>query len=981
MRTAVLLAATLAAFGLPLAAPATGAGALPPMARAATPQGPLPQTGCTITGTAAACDLYAKPGTLTVSSIPIPIWGLASTATGPASTPGPVLVVTEGTTVTLAIHNGLPDALSMAVPGLLTGPDDRAGAAPGAVKAYTFTASRPGTYLYEAGHTADGVRQAMMGIVGAMVVRPAAGPGTGYGTPASAFDDEAALVLSEVDPAFNADPANFDVRKFQPVYRLINGKAYPETDPVATAAGRRVLLRYVNAGVSAHAMGTLGALQAVVAKDARQSENPFLKVSDSIAAGSTEDTVVGVPPAEDGGRIAVYETAGRLDTAGHRVGTTNVVAFGGMMTFLDTGAGPAGTDTAGPVGQRVAVAPSSATALQTVTLTADFTDVPNGGSNVTRAEYVIDDPAIAVGTGTPFTGAFGSPTVTGAQASINLSTVTPALAAGKHIVYVRALDSQGNWGAVNSVVLTVSSSGPVTNAGSLTPISGNGSAAVTLNATGDDTLLGGNVDNAEYFINTQGDNGTGIALTLTPATIVAESASIPSATLSALSEGSASILVHSHDTFGLWGPVQTLTFTLDRTPPAMTSGIVEPSPNNGTSGSTVDPTAIKVTAAFTDPVSNGVNTPIAAAEGFLDNPSGTPGTGLTFVASDGSFNSASEGAYGLIPLSQLTGLTEGPHQVYVHSKDAAGNWGPYAPLTLIVDRTGPAVSVLTASPNTITRTTTSLSLAANASDARTAIAGGEWFEGTDPGKGLGHPMTASQTGPTSGVLTVPVGPGGFAVGQHTLSIRARDAAGNWGATGTVTLTVTQLSNTLFADGFESGSANAWPAQNGPVAVNAASALTGAFGMQASPGGYVVDTTPLNETGYHLQFQFRPDTLATGTGTVNIATGLAANGQNLFVVQYRKSTGAGEVRLGVLRNNGTTVFTPYQTVAAGTQTLRVDWATGTLATERLTVGSAVQQLTGVNTGTGRLETLWLGIPAGGTGTASFDAVTSTRFTLP
>jgi hypothetical protein len=123
-------------------------------------------------------------------------------------------------------------------------------------------------------------------------------------------------------------------------------------------------------------------------------------------------------------------------------------------------------------------------------------------------------------------------------------------------------------------------------------------------------------------------------------------------------------------------------------------------------------------------------------------------------------------------------------------------------------------------------------------------------------------------------------------------------------------------------------------------------------------------------------------LATGTGTVNLATGLSATGQNLLVVQYSKSTGAGQVRLGVLRSNGTTLFTPYQTLSGtGTQTLRVDWAAGTLATERLTVGSAVQQLTGVNTGTVRLETLWLGVPAGGTGTASFDAVTSTRFTLP
>jgi FtsP/CotA-like multicopper oxidase with cupredoxin domain len=125
-----------------------------------------------------------------------------------------------------------------------------------------------------------------------MIVRPVGGTGTAYGTPESTFDDETALVLSEVDPAFSADPTGFDLRNFQPVYRLINGKAYPETDPVATASGHRVQLRYLNAGVTAHAMGTLGAEQSVLATDAHPAEVPRFKVSDSIAPGSTEDTLV-----------------------------------------------------------------------------------------------------------------------------------------------------------------------------------------------------------------------------------------------------------------------------------------------------------------------------------------------------------------------------------------------------------------------------------------------------------------------------------------------------------------------------------------------------------------------------------------------------------------------------------------------------------------------------------------------------------------
>jgi hypothetical protein len=378
-----------------------------------------------------------------------------------------------------------------------------------------------------------------------------------------------------------------------------------------------------------------------------------------------------------------------------------------------------------------------------------------------------------------------------------------------------------------------------------------------------------------------------------------------------------------------------------------------------------------------------------AAEGFIDNPAGVPGTGLMFVASDGSFDSAAESAYGLIPLSQLTGMADGPHQIYVHAMDLAVNWGPSAPLTLVIDRAGPTLTAVSATPATVDRNTTAVNLAATAADARSAISGAEWFDGTDPGKGLGHRMTVTSTGPTSATVNVAAGPGGFGVGLHTLSIRALDAAGNWGNPAAVTVNVTALSNTLLSDGAESGNTNAWSGQVGPVAVTPGSALTGALGIQATAAGavpaYLVDTTPTNESAYHLQFQFRPDTLATGTGTVNLATGLSGSGQNLFVVQYHKQGTTAQIRLGVRRSTGAVAYTPYLTLTStGTQTLRVDWAAGTSTTHKLTVGSASQTLTGVNTGTVRLETLWLGLFGGDTsttGAASFDAVLATRFTLP
>ena len=68
-----------------------------------------------------------------------------------------------------------------------------------------------------------------MGLAGALIVLPADGSayGSQTGYPDTKYDDDAVLVMSEIDPAFNASPASFDMRNFAPKYRLFNGKPYP----------------------------------------------------------------------------------------------------------------------------------------------------------------------------------------------------------------------------------------------------------------------------------------------------------------------------------------------------------------------------------------------------------------------------------------------------------------------------------------------------------------------------------------------------------------------------------------------------------------------------------------------------------------------------------------------------------------------------------------------------------------------------------
>src|SRR3981081_2187081 len=99
--------------------------------------------------------------------------------------PGPTLIVTEGQTVTVTLTNNLPAAAgntSILFPGFnvaTSGSGSVAGlltqeAVPGGTVTYTFTATTPGTRTYYSGTQGD--LQVEMGLYGAIIVLPSAGP-------------------------------------------------------------------------------------------------------------------------------------------------------------------------------------------------------------------------------------------------------------------------------------------------------------------------------------------------------------------------------------------------------------------------------------------------------------------------------------------------------------------------------------------------------------------------------------------------------------------------------------------------------------------------------------------------------------------------------------------------------------------------------------------------------------------------------------
>jgi len=754
-----------------------------------------------------AVELWAKPGTLLLpDGVTVPIWGYTNTAGGAAQVPGPAIIVNEGDTVQVTLHNDLLETSALFFGGQTLPPDLIGVPASGGSANYTFVATNPGTYLYEAGPLPNAQHQTALGLFGALIVRPLA-PGQAYNSAATAYDDEAVVVLSEIDPNLNnsATPATFDLRNYSPRYWLINGKAHPDTVAIASDAGRKVLLRYVNAGLQYHSMTVLGLNQTVVAKDGSLLPYPNSLAADTIAPGQTADTITTIPAtAVPDSRFALY------DGNFLNLRNTNAGGFGGMVTFITTAAGTLGADTTGPTTSGVAVTAG--------VLNASVSDVATGNANVAAAEYYVDN---TTGAPTAMSGAFGSPIV-----AVN-APIPPALLTSNHIFYARGQDALGNWGPFSSVTYTAPDIvGPTTSVLVLVPNPTNGTANVTLSATATDSTS--NVTAAEYTI----DGGAPVAMNVNaPALIANLTAIIPAATVNALAEGPHAIAVRSQDAASNWGATAQINLLVDKTGPAASGVTAAPNPNNGTQGISPSQAVVRVTATLVDtpvgvvaaasadastvvldestiatriflPVvmTNGQpvgveaaavapgTTYVQKAEGFIDTV-GANGTGFPLTPSDGLYDEATEDAYVYIPLSTINQLSSGNHTIHIRGQDGAGNWGPTGTTILVIDKAAPTFTGITLAPNSFgVGSIANVVLTVNGANDGTGsgVAGGEyWFGTTDPAPGGGTAFTGLTT-------NIPVG--SLAIGTYTVRVRIRDAAGNW-STGTngirsATLTVT-----------------------------------------------------------------------------------------------------------------------------------------------------------------------------------------------
>ncbi len=242
--------------------------------QAAAAEGSSEGMVCTTNHSTGASDflLTAKDGYISMpDGNSVYMWGYAA-GNGGFQHPGPILCVTEGDKVTVTLHNTLAVLTSIQFPGQtgVTANGDPAqaqfdasgnltsltnAAQPTQSVTYQFTASKPGSFIYESG--TDEALQVQMGLFGTIVVKPdattlvgvPAGAAYGYDTVAGITHtavsntvynaaNENMLMLSEVDPdlhlaAEQAKGASFNssdyTKPYHARYFLINGRSFPDT--------------------------------------------------------------------------------------------------------------------------------------------------------------------------------------------------------------------------------------------------------------------------------------------------------------------------------------------------------------------------------------------------------------------------------------------------------------------------------------------------------------------------------------------------------------------------------------------------------------------------------------------------------------------------------------------------------------------------------------------------------------------------------
>jgi hypothetical protein len=943
-----------------------------------------PAMVCRLVDTVRTCELYAATGTLSLpGGLTVPIWGYAPAPGAPGQLPGPTIIANTGETLRIVLHNNLPFTTTLSLPGQ-DWVSDLAGTPEGKSRDYTFAAVRPGTFLYQAGlmddpaaaGIPDGARQTAMGLYGALIVRPAALPGQANPSPATAFDDETLLIYSEIDPAFNNAPLTSSLNQFLPRFRLLNGQPFSTlaaANRIPVRPGRKILLRQVNAGLQPYTLSVMGLRQILLGPDATGLPSSQTVSAAALGPGQTVDSLVTIPiSAPVGFRYLIYDAGSSWSNYPGGVGNGET-----SFSFLEVDGGVA-SPKPGPIIQTLRAAPFESRPGQPITLSGQFKP---GAEPPVAGEWFTNSLG-ATGSGVRF--AINS-TETGDFSFSIPAGQTAAWQPGSIVLYLRVQDSSGGWGPPNSTVVEMAQIGPLIESLSSFDVPVNAAQPLEVQAIADSRVMGGrDITRGELFIDVQ-DMGSPIQLLPdSPAPYVTIKGSIPAERLAALPEGPHTLRARAIDDQGVQGPFSSTSLLIDRTGPGALGVNLTPNPANGLLKIISPSTGIRLIAVFSDAASR-----LVRAEGFVDA-AGPDGSGFPILARDGVYDSSIEPAYAEIPLTAIQALAQGPHLILFHAQDAAGNWGPLASLTLMMDKTGPAVFNVTVTPDP-TDGASAISLTAqtadpaNGSGPGSRILAAEWFVGDDPGPGNGTRIIIASPADTVN-LSTQITVTGWVNQTDQISLRALDAAGNWTPTPALaTFSVTgNAAATILADNFEQSNLSAWAERIGSPRLTPTAAMDGRLGLEiplAQRPSYLVDQTPMQERQYKAGFSLNPAQAQTGGVSIDIFTGENAAGKTVFGLRYRQSSTGPEIQGWMLLKNDGLVETPWLKLRTAGQRVIVEWASGLTGSLKLTVDGKPVMLSGLDNSNLSLDRVKLGLsgspPKGIAGRMYFDGFYSVR----
>ena len=445
-----------------------------------------------------------------------------------------------------------------------------------------------------------------------------------------------------------------------------------------------------------------------------------------------------------------------------------------------------------------------------------------------------------------------------------------ALPSGKHTIYVHGQDANDNWGGFSAAILNLDKAGPVTTGLTLTPNPSNGSVSVALSGTGNDTTTGNERHRGRIHHRRRSrgshDAGWGCSTYAQPHCDHSGWPRKWPACGRRAQPGRARQLGrprNDHAQRGCRWPVTTRRQRRQESQQRRAAAELQPARRAG----------------HGDHDQHGVHR--HRRRRLHRHASCQRQRQRLPVRPERRRLEQRDGDRHLdIPLATINALSVGNHNIYVRGKDAAGNWGTVvmALVPLLIDKTAPTFTSVTLSTTTaIVGETVTLTATGAADTGGAGLAGGQyWIDGTAT-----PPANPTAFAGTSTNFSVPTG------GVHTVYVRVGDAAGNWSAVRSATLTV-------------------------PSAVNDALTLTAnnnatQTSNQAAPG-VLANDLPVGMAGRTATLVSGPvRTSGAGAGTISVtcgagpATGVCANGAYRVTLNGVGNNGAatGELQAGDL----------------------------------------------------------------------------------